>query len=337
MIKNKREKEVLEAIIKYYLTSGEAVGSRTLVKKYHLDASPATIRNVMADLEDMGYIEKVHSSSGRAPTSKGYKYYIDYLLEVQKLTEKEISSIKRSYEAKTKELEFVLSKSISLLSEMTQYVGIALEPEIAQENFKKIEFVSLDNFNILAVVVTENLSIKTKKIYINNPLKEDELKDISNSITNSLEGRKISDILLHLNEIKLEKDRLALIKDCFSDMETSLYIQSSQSVRDEILQESNIDVNVNVNSAKGELKHFLESLIKNNKIEKGKINILLGEDLQLEQMKDLSLICSTYEFGNSNGIIGIVGPKRMEYSKIVSLVEYVAKEVTNLSSKYKKE
>lgn len=335
MIKDKREKEVLEAIIKYYLNYGEAVGSRTLVKKYNLDASPATIRNVMADLEDMGYIEKVHSSSGRAPTSKGYKYYIDYLLEVQKLTEKEISSIKRNYEAKTKELEFVLSKSISLLSEMTQYVGIALEPEIAQENLKKIEFISLDSFNVLSVVVTENLTIKTKRIHMSKPINNENLKEISESITNSLKGNKISDILFNLNELNIEEDKLHLIKDCFSDIETSLYIQSSQLVRDELLQENNIEINVN--NAKGELKYFLESLVKNNKLEKGKINILLGEELQLEQFKDLSLICSTYEFGNSNGIIGIVGPKRMEYSKVVGLVEYVAKEVTNLSNKYKKE
>ena len=107
MINNKREKEVLESIIKYYLTFGGSVGSRTLVKRYNLETSPATIRNVMADLEEMGYIEKVHSSSGRIPTSKGYKYYINYLLEVQRLSEKEIATIKKNYKIKFNIISFI--------------------------------------------------------------------------------------------------------------------------------------------------------------------------------------------------------------------------------------
>ncbi len=137
MVVNDREKLVLSAIIDFYLISGETIGSRTLVKKYNIDLCSATIRNVMSDLEDMGFISKTHTSSGRIPTDKGYKFYLDELLKIEKISREERDRIDSVYENKMRELDAVLKRTSMLLSKLTNYVGIVIEPTQKKEEIKK--------------------------------------------------------------------------------------------------------------------------------------------------------------------------------------------------------
>lgn len=132
-----REKLVLNAIIDFYLRFGETIGSRTLVKRYNIDLSSATIRNVMSDLEDRGFIEKTHSSSGRIPTDLGYKYYLSELLKIEKLSREEKDRINTEYEKKVNELDSILQQTSSLLSRLTSYASIVIEPDYRKERIKK--------------------------------------------------------------------------------------------------------------------------------------------------------------------------------------------------------
>lgn len=177
-----REKLVLNAIVNYYLTFGDTIGSRTLVKKYGINLSSATIRNVMADLEDMGLIAKTHTSSGRIPTDKGYKYYLDELLKVEKLTKEEKENIELEYEFRINELDMLLQKTSSLLSKVTSYAGIVMEPSVLVERIKKVELVHVDDFMVVAVIVMENRSVKTKKIILDQAVSTEELELISKEI-----------------------------------------------------------------------------------------------------------------------------------------------------------
>ena len=171
-----REKLVLNAIIDFYLRFGETIGSRTLVKTYNIDLSSATIRNVMSDLEERGFIEKTHSSSGRIPTDLGYKYYLSELLKIEKLSREEKDRINTEYEKKVNELDGILQQTSSLLSRLTSYASIVIEPDYRKERIKKIELVHIDDYIILAIIVTEDLSVVTKKIKLEESITKEELK-----------------------------------------------------------------------------------------------------------------------------------------------------------------
>lgn len=165
-----REKLVLNAIVDYYLNFGETIGSRTLVKKYGIELSSATIRNVMADLEDMGFIVKTHTSSGRIPTDMGYKYYLDELLEIERLTYEEKQNIDLIYDRRVGELDNILKKTTNLLSKLTNYTSIALEPKANINKIQRVEFIYIDEYLVMLIVIMEDRSVKTKKINMPYPI-----------------------------------------------------------------------------------------------------------------------------------------------------------------------
>ena len=187
-----REKLVLNAIVNYYLTFGDTIGSRTLVKKYGIDLSSATIRNVMADLEDMGYIAKTHTSSGRIPTDKGYKYYLEELLKIEKITQQEKENIELVYENRVNELDMLLQQTSSLLSRLTTYAGIAMEPSGIVEKVKRVELIYVDNYMIMAVIIFENRVVKTRKILLTTPVFREELDAIAQEINEMIKDRNVS-------------------------------------------------------------------------------------------------------------------------------------------------
>jgi len=328
---DEKEKKILASIIDYHLSHGESVGSRTLVRKYGLDSSPATIRNIMSDLEESGYIEKTHTSSGRLPTSKGYKYYVNNLLEVEELSNLEISNIKRAYSEKTKELEKVLSKSTKLLSEMTHCAGIALEPSISQSDIKKVEFISLDDRTVLAVIVTKTLAVRTKKIFLDKEIDDHQLNKISREINGSIEEKRLNSFLLESGENR-QSFKANFADYCLGEIEPSFHIKESHEGTD---QNSFPITEVLTDSGEG-VRRLLEDLVKKEKIKSDGINIILGSDLDVEYLKGMTLIVSSYNIEGSKGIIGVLGPTRMEYSKVAGLVSYVADEVTKISKKRKK-
>ena len=172
---SEREKLVLNAIVDYYLTVGDTIGSRTLVKKYGIELSSATIRNVMADLEDMGFIEKTHTSSGRIPTDMGYKYYLTELLKVEKITQEEIENISNVYNRRVDELENILKQTSTLLSKLTNYAGIAVEPKPDNAKVDRVELVYIDEYLIMAVIVMEDRRVKSKNIHLPYPITKDEV------------------------------------------------------------------------------------------------------------------------------------------------------------------
>ena len=183
MTLNDREKQILGAIIDYYLDSGETIGSRTLVKKYDLDISSATVRNAMADLEDMGYIMKTHTSSGRVPTDIGYKFYLNELLKIREITKNEKEKIELAYERKMNELDGILEHTSRLLSKLTSYTSIVFEPTTDFEKVKKVQLVHVNNYSVMCVIVLDNSGVKTRKLHLDASINEEELFVIQKEIT----------------------------------------------------------------------------------------------------------------------------------------------------------
>lgn len=331
-----REKLVLNAIVNYYLTSGDTIGSRALVKKYGIDFSSATIRNVMADLEDGGYIAKTHVSSGRIPTDKGYRYYLNELLEIEKLSKMEKDKIQRAYEKKIGELDMILQETSSLLSKLTNYAGIVIEPDHDKDKIKKIELVHIEDDLLMAVIVMENKAIRMKKIHLEEKISRTEVLELTEEINEKLMKNEFTDRELEnlLNKTQ-EHGR-------YLEIETMIEKELSQNIEGKLFLNTETDINsesdenakvVQFFHNNKEVKTIFEELVHTKEKNYGSVNVIFGDELNLKGLEDYSFVYSIYKLGDSEGIVGVIGPKRMAYSKTIGLVEYVTKKVNKAIKK----
>lgn len=322
-----REKLVLNAIVNHYLNFGDTIGSRTLVKKYGIDLSSATIRNVMADLEDMGFIAKTHTSSGRIPTDKGYKYYLDELLKIEKLTKQEKENIELSYEYRVNELDMLLQHTSSLLSKLTTYAGIAMEPAIIIEKVKKVELVHIDDYMIISIIVLENRAVKTKKVILTNPITKDELAELTEEINERLKVEDLSSTEIE-NFILGKKKIIPKVARHYED-DGKLFINNVPSIfRDKNVNE--VSEALELFNQRKDIRGILEHIINTRNTTNGRVEVVFGDELGIKGLEDYSFVYSTYSIGDSQGVIGVIGPKRMAYSKTMGLIKYVTQEVNKV-------
>lgn len=323
---NEREKLVLNAIINYYLTFGDTIGSRTLVKKYGIELSSATIRNVMADLEDMGFIGKTHTSSGRIPTDKGYRYYLNELLKVERLTQQERADIEGFYENRIGELDILLETTSSLLSKLTNYAGIAVEPRMRDSDIHRIELIHIDEYLIMVVVIMEDRRVKTKKISLINPISREELTEIAKELnlkiqTQHLSMKEIEEFILGEDVIQGSESSMEDMHRFFIDNVTSMLREKDMDAASEVLD---------FFSEKKDIRQMFEALIQKKQEFSTGVQVIFGDELGIKELEDYSFVYSLYQLGGAQGIIGVIGPKRMAYSKTVGLLDYVTKEVNRV-------
>lgn len=332
---SEREKLVLNAIVDYYLTVGDTIGSRTLVKKYGIELSSATIRNVMADLEDMGFIEKTHTSSGRIPTDMGYKYYLTELLKVEKITQEEIENISNVYNRRVDELENILKQTSTLLSELTNYAGIAVEPKPDNAKVDRVELVYIDEYLIMAVIVMEDRRVKTKNIHLLYPITKDEVDKKVIELNEKIKNNEIA-----INDIeKFFTESSDIIYEYDDEDELSKYFINNLPgvLKDRDIEEVT-DVIEFFNERK-DIRDLFEKLIEQKAKENSKtnVNVILGDELGIKELEDFSFVYSIYDLGGAQGIIGVMGPKRMAYSKTMGLINHVSREVNKLINSMERE
>ena len=332
---SEREKLVLNAIVDYYLTVGDTIGSRTLVKKYGIELSSATIRNVMADLEDMGFIEKTHTSSGRIPTDMGYKYYLTELLKVEKITQEEIENISNVYNRRVDELENILKQTSTLLSKLTNYAGIAVEPKPDNTKVDRVELVYIDEYLIMAVIVMEDRRVKTKNIHLPYPITKDEVDKKVIELNEKIKNNEIA-----INDIeKFFTESSDIIYEYDDEDELSKYFINNLPgvLKDRDIEEVT-DVIEFFNERK-DIRDLFEKLIEQKAKENSKtnVNVILGDELGIKELEDFSFVYSIYNLGGAQGIIGVMGPKRMAYSKTMGLINHVSREVNKLINSMERE
>ena len=332
---SEREKLVLNAIVDYYLTVGDTIGSRTLVKKYGIELSSATIRNVMADLEDMGFIEKTHTSSGRIPTDMGYKYYLTELLKVEKITQEEIENISNVYNRRVDELENILKQTSTLLSKLTNYAGIAVEPKPDNTKVDRVELVYIDEYLIMAVIVMEDRRVKTKNIHLPYPITKDEVDKKVVELNDKIKNNEIA-----INDIeKFFTESSDIIYEYDDEDELSKYFINNLPgvLKDRDIEEVT-DVIEFFNERK-DIRDLFEKLIEQKAKENSKtnVNVILGDELGIKELEDFSFVYSIYNLGGAQGIIGVMGPKRMAYSKTMGLINHVSREVNKLINSMERE
>lgn len=340
---DKRKVTILKAIINSYIDNAEAVGSRTISKKYELGVSPATIRNEMSDLEEMGFLIQPHTSSGRIPTDKAYRYYVDDLWKkVMGSNNPNINQLRNIIEEKSNEMDSVFKNSVRILSQFTKYTSFIIAPQLKQSTIKRIQLVPITDKRILLVLVLQNNIVKQVMLNLNSPIPLDQIDRISASLSEKLNGYKLEDMdsikdsliqeLYHLREGSTESllVMLPFLMEQISKLEDfNVYSDGLTNILD--LPEYNDVVKAREFISFVEDKNSLAKLYQFTG--ENDLNISIGRENEYEELRDCSLITATYKLnGKLIGKIGVIGPTRMDYNKVILTVKSISNAMNEIIS-----
>ena len=327
-----RKKRVLKAIIEEYINTAEPVSSGTIVENYIPDCSSATIRNEMAELEQLGYIEKPHTSAGRIPSVKGYRFYVDELLNDENISLDEIQYIKSQLETKVNEIEDLTKITTNTLSEITHYTTVAIGPDESNNIIQDVKFILLGNRLLMAVILTENGQIKETVIKFDEDITQNQLDGLNSIFNNRLRGKPLAKIDKPMEEYIMSamSDQMNVIKPIITQLnrvigkETEVYLEGANKVFDfpEFKKVETARNFLSILDTKEEMLELFNSGLAED------INVYIGDENDREEFKDLSIITFRHTaFGKDLGTIGIIGPKRMNYSKVISIMKYISKKL----------
>lgn len=326
-----RKKKILQAIVEEYIEKAEPVSSGSLVKA--LNCSSATIRNEMAELEQAGYLDKPHTSAGRIPSQQGYRYYIDELLTEDKLTKREIEYIKSKLETKVNELEDLTKIATTTLSELTHYTTIAVGPNVEEHTIMDIKFVLLGLNVMMAIILTESGIIREAIIKFDEDLTEEQVKNLNYIFVNKLVGKSIDEINGSFEEylgtelkagIKVIRKIIDEINKVLKTTSNEVYLEGTNKSFDlpEFKKTEIAKDFMNALDAKELVADVLNTGIAED------INVYIGDELSDEKLKNFSVITFNHILGDKDiGTIGIIGPKRMDYAKVISVMKYISKKL----------
>ncbi len=340
-----RKQKILQIVIHHYIRSAKPVGSETIIEKYKLEVSPATIRNTLADLEKEGFLTHPHTSSGRVPTDKGYRFYVDSLVQLQRLTQEEEQRIDHEYENQRMELGRVMQETSKMLSMLSHYTGFVLTPSVVNDQVRRLELIKLDGNNILAVLVTVSGLIRHKVIVFEGNTNSAELGELNRMLNRNIAGLDIKDIgteiirKLHTEKVKQERNLQLLeilLQQAFNLAdESELYLEGTGNILSQP-DFSDYDKLRNIFKVIDEKKMLTDVL--ETKFEDRGVRVLIGEESTCKDLEECSIVTSTYRAGDKTmGALGIIGPKRMEYSKMIALVDYFSKIINKTLNRQKKE
>ncbi|MBJ6363086.1 heat-inducible transcriptional repressor HrcA [Paenibacillus sp. GCM10012307] len=337
-----RQRMILNAIVDDYIRSAEPVGSRSISKRGGVGFSPATIRNEMADLEELGFLEQPHTSAGRVPSTKGYRYYVDHLVKLGEVSEHELERIRHFLADKMNQMEQVIQHAATILSNLTNYTSIVLGPETFNTSLKHFQLVPLNENTAVAIIVTNTGHVENRTVSIPSGVDMSEIEKVTRILNEKLVGVPFSRLRSRLySEVGQELGRYVGHYEEFLDILGNVLIAGEQEHRVFVSGTSNMLVQPefkDVEKVKTLLELFDEqpALIKLVSATPG-IQVKIGSENDHEAINNCSLITATYSIdGQSLGTIGILGPTRMEYGKVISLLDVISKDVALLYGKWYK-
>ena len=340
---DERKIKILQAVIRNYLETGEPVGSRTISKYTDLNLSSATIRNEMADLEEMGYIIQPHTSAGRIPSDKGYRLYVDTMMEdrVREVDEKMEMVLE-----KADKVEKVLKQAAKLLAANTQYAAMISSPTYHRNKLKFIQLSRVDDEHILAVIVVEGNILKNRIIEVDEPLSEDTMLKLNILLNTNLCGMSMQDINLGVITLLKEKagihsQLVAGVVDAVADAiradeDLEIYTSGTNNILryPELSDKQKASEIINFFEDKKPLSDLVRNTLEANEESNG-IQIYIGSETPIQSMSDCSVVTATYRLDEGvEGTIGIVGPKRMDYDHVVGAIKSL---MDQLGTIYKRE
>ena len=336
---DERKKKVLQAIVEEYINTAEPVSSGSITKGHGLDYSSATIRNDMAQLENIGFLDKPHTSAGRVPSAEGYRYYVNELLKEDNLTLEEIKYIQNKLKIKVNEIEDLTKVATTTLSEITHYTTVAVGPKADKQIIEEIKFVSLGQRMLMVVIVTDTGLVKETIIKFDEDITESQVDTLNNLFNTRLRGKPLS---------KIDKPMAEYI---FSEVHYSIGIMNAIINQiNKIIEEENNNIFLEGAKESFDLPEFKSMKVAKNFInlldakdemleifnsgEAEDINVFIGNDDENSNLKDFSIITFKHTLGDKDlGTIGIIGPKRMDYAKVISVMKYISKKLNEDNNK----
>lgn len=338
---DERKKRVLSAIITDYIANAEPVGSRTITKKYDLGVSPATIRNEMSDLEEEGYIEQPHTSAGRIPSAKGYRYYVDHLMARERLSPAQLRQIREFMAGELSEMDHFMRACCNMISRLTNYAAIAAMPERMRGRVVSLQLVPVSDHQVLTILFTSNGILRHRLVETPLPLDGKELAQLEQGLQRALIGSELSEISggrlqalaheLQLQE-RVRQQTLGLLEQTLSPDEGRRVFTGG--VMNMLSQPEFRDIE--------KLKNLFSLLDEDGKVkellskaspEDGALTVTIGGEMPVAGVQDCSMVVANYFVnGEKAGSIGVLGPTRMSYGRTVSLMEQIAAELSKAMS-----
>lgn len=338
-----RTRRILATLVRSYIETGEPVASATLALKAGLNVSSATVRNVLAQLEDMGYVWQPHTSAGRVPTDAGYRCYVDMLLDSRRST-KDVSAVEARLRQEAGDaplMDDLLSSTSHVLSEAGKGVGFAIAPPNAEALFQRIEFVPLSGSRILVVMVASGNQVSQKTVDIGEAVNTSELEQAANYLNSEFSGRTLDEVRAGVIE-RLKEQRslydqllglaLRLASSSFENVDrpTAVYVDGATTLLEEVVQASGISTaTLKALWRMVEEKQRLVRMLTEYMDGPG-LTVVIGAEHNDPELRPFSLIAATYFDGRSNGTVGIIGPTRMRYSKAITAVDIAALAVARV-------
>ncbi|GAB6152618.1 heat-inducible transcriptional repressor HrcA [Desulfosporosinus burensis] len=340
---DERKRKILRAIVQDYIATAEPIGSRTIARKFDLGVSSATIRNEMADLEDLGFIEQPYTSAGRIPSDAGYRYFVDCLMDPKVLNAEEKEFIERESTRRIHEIQEVITHTSKLLSELTNLTSLVLGPHKAKSKFGKLHFLPYQPGQVIMVIVKENGAVENHIIEVGDNQTAEELQQVAEVFNQKMRGYSLNQVKRSmLHEIYSELSRQRLLIDNTLDM--------LRAILDDSEGEERICLGGTLNMLNqpefkdlGKVKTLFKIFEENEPLKKllhpdqEGLNVTIGGENSLKEFKDCSVISATYRVnGLTIGAVGVLGPTRMDYAKVIAIVDFMTRSLTDVLTKRKR-
>ncbi len=343
MAMDERKKRILQAIINSYIDSAEPVGSRFIARRYNLGVSPATIRNEMSDLEEMGYLEQPHTSAGRIPSDKGYRFYVDFMLGMHELAAREIARIDDWYRTRAREIDLQIQRTAKILSQMTNYTSLILGPALSEQELRYLQILPIGERTAVIVLVNETGIVEHRNVDLPAGIREEELTDIAQIMNERLRGKTLEDVKTALfqelqAELNSRLDRVHLARQMLEQVlqimdetvldcqEERMYLGGATNIlsQPEFRDVEKARLVLSLLEEESTLRQVLTDLAPEG------ITIRIGQENALAEMKNLSMVTARYEIGGKLvGTVGVLGPTRMDYSRVITVMERITRHLND--------
>ncbi len=334
---NERAQQLLRVLIESYIRDGQPVGSRALSRESGLSLSSATIRNVMADLEELGFVTSPHTSAGRVPTDKGYRFFVDTLLRVRPLDSVAVSEIRRQLDTQHDSSKGLVAAASQLLSSVTHLAGVVTLPRTQQASITQIEFVGLSENRVLVVLVYNDREVQNRIFQLDRYFSPDQLKRASNYLNEQVRGRTLSQVRQeilrqlketheHLNEVMVDAISVAqkVFEGTTSTDDRLEYVIAGETNLMGAAELTSVERLRRLFEAFNEKRDFLHLLDQSLKAEG--VQIFIGHESGYQVLDDCSVVTAPYAAGDSvMGVLGVIGPTRMAYERVIPIVDMTAK------------
>jgi len=341
-----RELRVLEAVVRSYVSTAEPAGSRTISRDFELGVSAATVRNTMSDLEAKGFLDHPHTSAGRVPTDRAYRYFVDRLIRPENLTESERAKLVSEIDPlEFSEVEILVRRATSALSLLSLELGIAIAPRMDQARLEKIDFVSLSADKILMIATIQSGVVRTVYVDLPGAIPQDGLHEISRVLNERLAGLTLADIRRsmpeRLRDASIDPDAPASeLLNIFMQSSTDLFRPAPADGRDVHLGRTSVLASQPEFHSGERLKGLIElteqrallagALVTRD--HRSGLQITIGSENETEALSDFTLVTAEYHVGDLKGVIGVIGPTRMPYEKVISIVDTTSRLVSSILS-----